>query len=111
MKILKVLVVLTALTASMWATASSDIRLKNGKVLIRKGDQISELHEHIRPSRSYGGKVCQKPSNPECDNRNYTRGRIYEYDMQDKGITYIVQTNGSVITHIKWRKLSFTRNR
>jgi len=111
MKLIKVLMVLVILTTSSWVAASSDIRLKHGKVLIRKGDQISELHEHIRPSRSYSGKVCMKPSNPECDNRNYTHGRIYEYDMKDRGITYIVQTNGNLITHIKWRKLSFTNAR
>jgi hypothetical protein len=103
---MRILVIFLSLTISAWAAASSDIRLDNGRELIRKGDKISELHEHIKPQRSYYGKVCRKPSNPECESRNYTQGRIYEYDLEDKGLTYIVQTNGSLITYIKWRRLS-----
>jgi hypothetical protein len=103
---MRILVIFLSLTISAWAQASSDIRLDNGRELIRKGDKISKLHEHIKPSRSYSGRVCQKPSNTECKNRNYTSGSIYEYDFNDKGLTYIVQTNGRLITYIKWRRLS-----
>ncbi|SIQ85692.1 hypothetical protein [Marinobacterium stanieri] len=40
--------------------AHADIRLNGGQTLISKGDPLSDIHEHIKPTRSYRGAACNK---------------------------------------------------
>ena len=81
-------------------TASADIRLKGGRVLISTGDHISQLLKHQQSSAKYSGRVCKAPSNHACKNRGYARGTIYEFTVPNR--TYIVQTFRGTITYVEW---------
>ncbi len=92
-----------AILLSIAATSvQADIRLKGGQVLITRGDSLSELHQHIKPTRSYRGTVCTKLSNSKCKTRNTGYGTIREYKVSNR--TWVVHSWRGVITYIEWKR-------
>ncbi|PSL14169.1 hypothetical protein CLV44_109105 [Marinobacterium halophilum] len=101
MSTLKTTVTTLALSCVLASNAHAGFRLNDGRVLIKTGDPVAKIHQHIKPTKSYSGKVCAKPSVMSCRRKGSTHGRIYEYEI--KKVTYVVQSNSGQITYIEWK--------
>ncbi|GAB0151129.1 hypothetical protein [Marinobacterium sp. BA1] len=94
-----------ALTALMLTPAAqaSDIRVDNGRDIIRAGDPASKLSRYLgRPNYSDVAKVCTKPSRSECRDSNSRWGRIYQYYYDD--LNYQIEVYDGKITRISWTR-------
>jgi hypothetical protein len=94
-----------ALTALMFTPVvfASDIRVDNGRDIIRAGDPASKLSQYLgRPDYSDVAKVCTKPSRSACSKSNSRWGRIYQYRYKD--LNYQIEVYDATITRISWSR-------
>jgi len=97
-----------AATAALLALAAtqalgSDIRVDNGREIIRAGDPASKLARYLgSPVYAEYGRVCVKPSHSSCRKNNSGRGRIYQYHYKD--LYYTIEVYDGTITRIEWSR-------
>lgn len=81
----------------------SDIRVDNGRDIIRAGDPAAKLARYLgSPIYAENGRVCRKPSHGECNRDRSGRGRIYQYRYDD--LYYTIEVYDGTITRIEWSR-------
>jgi len=101
----RTLAAVTAILLAMTATRAlgSDIRVDNGRDIIRAGDPASKLARYLgSPVYAEYGRVCVKPAHSRCSKSRSGRGRIYQYRYDD--LYYTIEVYDGTITRIEWSR-------
>lgn len=90
-----------SLSAILAAPSVQAMRINDGKTLIKEGDSIGELTQHMGRGSTSVVKVCRLPSSSSC--RGGTAWGIrHVYIAKDR--TWIVDELHGIITHIEWTR-------
>lgn len=105
MKVRTLAAVTTAALLALVGTRAwgSDIRVDQGREIIRAGDPAAKLARYLgSPDYAEFGRVCAKPSHSPCRRSNSARGRIYQYRYDD--LYYTIEVYDGTITRIEWSR-------